>query len=185
MKNAEFNEFKTISKRYAKALLELCEADSVNKEFILHDLENVKEALNSSSELVNLMKTPGISKADKQNVISKIFGGKIHKISLNFLLYLIEKDRFNIVESILAEFQAELDKENNFVQIEIVSAINLDDNMKENIKNRLSGKLQKQVTVDWSVNPEIIAGLVFIVGDSIIDTSLKSKLQMIGRNIIK
>ena len=46
-------------------------------------------------------------------------------------------------------------------------------------------KLQKQVNVDWSVNPDIIAGLVFVVGDSIIDTSLKSKLQMIGRNIIK
>ena len=63
--------------------------------------------------------------------------------------------------------------------------INLDDNTKQNIKNRLSGKLQKQVNVDWSINPDIIAGLVFIVGDSIIDTSMKSKLQMIGRNIIK
>ena len=61
----------------------------------------------------------------------------------------------------------------------------MDNSTKQTIKDRLSGKLQKQVNVDWSVNPDIIAGLVFVVGDSIIDTSLKSKLQMIGRNIIK
>ena len=57
--------------------------------------------------------------------------------------------------------------------------------MKQTIKDRLSGKLQKELKVDWSVDKDIIAGLVFIVGDSIVDTSLKSKLQMIGRNIIK
>ena len=100
-------------------------------------------------------------------------------------MYLLEKDRFNIIKSIQSEFQASIDKEYNLVHIEIVSAINLDDNMKQTIKDRLSGKLQKDLTIDWSVNPDIIAGLVFIVGDSIVDTSIKSKLQMIGRNIIK
>lgn len=185
MKNADKTEFKTVAKRYAKALNELCESNSTAKEDILKDLENIVEVLKSSTELVNLMKTPGVSKSDKQKVIEKIFNGKINKISMNFLLYLIEKERFNIIENILVEFKAELDKENNFVQIEIVSAVNLDDGMRETIKNKLSGKLNKQVNVDWSVNPDIIAGLVFIVGDSIIDTSIKSKLQMIGRNIIK
>ena len=98
---------------------------------------------------------------------------------------MIQEDNVRIIENIMFEFQAELDKEHNIVQIEIVSAINIDDNAKQTIKDRLSDKLQKQVNVDWSVNPDIIAGLVFIVGDNIIDTSIKSKLQMIGRNIIK
>ena len=141
--------------------------------------------LDSSSELVNLIKTPEVTKSEKQNVVNKIFDGKINKITLNFLMYLIEKNRFNIIKSILSEFQTSIDKEYNLVHIEIVSAINLDDNMKQTIKDRLSGKLQKDLTIDWSVNPDIIAGLVFIVGDSIINTSIKSKLQMIGRNIIK
>lgn len=185
MKNAELVEFQAIAKRYAQALRELCDSHSVEKQEILNDLKNIIEVLESSHELVNLMKTPEVSKSEKQNVINKIFDEKINKITLNFLVYLIEKDRFNILKSILSEFQSSIDKENNLVHIEIVSAINLDDNMKQTIKDRLSGKLQKDLTIDWSVNPDIIAGLVFIVGDSIIDTSIKSKLQMIGRNIIK
>ena len=137
------------------------------------------------SELDNLIKTTEVTRSEKQDVVNKMFDGKINKITLNFLMYLIEKNRFNIIKSILSEFQTSIDKEYNLVHIEIVSAINLDDNMKQTIKDRLSGKLQKDLTIDWSVNPDIIAGLVFIVGDSIINTSIKSKLQMIGRNIIK
>ncbi len=185
MKNAELVEFQTVAKRYAQALSELCESHFVERKEILKDLNNIIEAIDSSSDLVNLIKTPEISKAEKQNVVTKIFDGKINKVTLNFLMYLLEKDRFNIIKSIQSEFQASIDKEYNLVHIEIVSAINLDDNMKQTIKDRLSGKLQKDLTIDWSVNPDIIAGLVFIVGDSIVDTSIKSKLQMIGRNIIK
>ena len=185
MKNAEQTEFKTVAQRYAQALIELCETHSVSKNDILNDLKNIVDTVESSQDLVNLIKAPNISKSDKQNVVQKIFDGKINNITRNFILFLIEKDRFGIIENIMYEFKSELDKENNLVQIEIVSAVGLDDNTKQTIKDRLSGKLQKQVNVDWSVNPDIIAGLVFVVGDSIIDTSLKSKLQMIGRNIIK
>lgn len=185
MKNAEQTEFKTVADRYAKALRELCESNNVSKEDILRDLENIVEAIKSSQDLMNLIKAPNVSKSEKQNVIQRIFDGRINNITKNFILYLIEKDRFGIIENIMFEFKSGLDREHNLVQIEIVSAINLDDNTKQTIKDRLSGKLQKQVNVDWSVNPDIIAGLVFIVGDSIIDTSMKSKLQMIGRNIIK
>ncbi|MGN1152591.1 MAG: ATP synthase F1 subunit delta [Candidatus Gastranaerophilaceae bacterium] len=185
MKNAEQTEFKIVAYRYAKALKELCESNNVSKEDISRDLESIVSTIRSSQDLTNLIKAPNVSKSDKQNVIQKIFEGKINDITKNFILYLVEKDRFRIIENIMFEFQAELDKEHNIVQIEIVSAINIDDNAKQTIKDRLSDKLQKQVNVDWSVNPDIIAGLVFIVGDNIIDTSIKSKLQMIGRNIIK
>lgn len=185
MKNAEQTEFQTVAKRYAQALSELCESNQVERTGVLKDLENIVEALDSSTDLVNLMKTPEVSKSEKQNVVSKIFDGKINKITQNFLMYLIEKDRFNILKSILSEFQSSIDREFNLVHIEIVSAVELDDNMKQTIKERLSGKLQKDLKIDWSVDSEIIAGLVFIVGDSIVDTSIKSKLQMIGRNIIK
>ncbi len=185
MKNTQQTEFKTVSKRYAQALLELCDSNSTSKTDIMNDLKDVVESMVGSDDLMNLMNTPNVSKLEKLTIVDKIFNGKVDKITMNFMRYLIEKDRFNILDSIKYEFQAELDKENNFVQIEVVSAIELDEGAKETMKERLSQKLNKQVSVDWSVNSDIIAGLVFIVGDSIIDTSMKSKLQMIGRNIIK
>ena len=185
MKRAEQTEFKSVAKRYAQALIELCESNSVSKQEILKDIKCVAESLENSPDLINLMNTPNVVKSEKQNVVDKIFTGKVNKITMNFLGYLIEKDRFNILSSIKSELQAQLDIENNFVQIEVVSAIELDDGAKSSMKERLCQKLNKQVSVDWSVDSDIIGGLVFIIGDSIIDTSLKSKLQMIGRNIIK
>lgn len=184
MKKVEQSEFKSVAKRYAQALLELCDSNSISKETILKELNDINESIKGSDELSRFMQAPSISKDDKKNIINKIFKN-INKVTKNFLLYLIEKDRFNILETILYEFQAELNKSNNFVQIEIVSAVDISSAKRNSIKERLSKKLNKQVDVEWSVDTDIIGGLIFIIDDSIIDTSIKSKLQSISRNIIK
>ena len=185
MKNADQIEFQTVAKRYAQALIELCEKDSVNKEEILANLNMIVETIKESNDLSVVMSAPNISKNAKLNVVGKVFDNKIHRVCKNFILYLVEHDRFNIIENIAFQFKSELDRENNFLQIKIVSAIDLDEETRHAIKDRLSNKLNKQINVDWSVDSDIIAGLVFVIGDSIINTSMKSKLQMIARNITK
>ena len=74
------------------------------------DLKNIVDTVESSQDLVNLIKAPNISKSDKQNVVQKIFDGKINNITRNFVLFLIEKDRFGIIENITYEFKSELDE---------------------------------------------------------------------------
>lgn len=184
MKKVEQNEFKTVASRYAQALLELCDSNSLSKEEVLKELNDINDSIKGSQELSNLLLAPSVSKADKKRVVENIFKN-INKITKNFLFYLIEKGRFNIFESIIVEFQAVLNKAKNFVEVEIVSAIDITEDKKNSIKERLSRKLNKQVDVDWSVDSDIIGGLVFIINDSIIDTSIKNKLQNISRNIIK
>lgn len=184
MNKAEENENKLVSERYAQALLELV-SDNLSKEDILKELLDITESVKGSDDLNKVMTSPVISDNEKKNVISKLFENTTNKVILNFLKLLVDKNRFSMLESITKEYKNEINRLNNLLSINITSAIDLTEDEKSTIKNKLSNILNKNIELEWATNPDIIAGLVFEVGDNIIDNSLRHKLQDLSRNIMK
>ena len=78
-----------------------------------------------------------------------------------------------------------MDKINNISKVEIISAIELDDNYKEQIKNKLSQILNKEIIINYNVKDEIIAGLVYKMGDDVFDTSVSGKINKFKNAITK
>ena len=174
------------SKKWAKALIELTQEDeSISKENVLSDLRNIAETLNISEELSNVVNNPSISIDEKQVILSKIFYEKVTPIVFNFLFVLNLKKRLNLISDIADEFEKELEELENIVRIEITSAIELSDERKTNIRNRVAEKLQKNVKAEWEVNSDIIAGLIFNINDIVVDNSVKHKLDKLSENIIR
>lgn len=184
MNKAEENENKLVSERYAQALLELV-SDNLSKEDILKELLDITESVKGSGDLNKVMTSPVISDDEKKNVISKLFENTTNKVILNFLKLLIDKNRFSMLESITKEYKNEINRLNNLLSINVTSAIDLTEDEKSAIKDKLSNILNKNIELEWATNPDIIAGLVFEVGDNIIDNSLRHKLQDLSRNIMK
>lgn len=184
MNKAEENENKLVSERYAQALLELV-SDNLSKEDILKELLDITESVKSSGDLNKVMTSPVISNDEKKNVISKLFENTTNKVILNFLKLLVDKNRFSMLESITKAYKNEINRLNNLLSINVTSAIDLTEDEKSAIKDKLSNILNKNIELEWATNPDIIAGLVFEVGDNIIDNSLRHKLQDLSRNIMK
>lgn len=184
MNKAEENENKLVSERYAQALLELV-SDNLSKEDILKELLDITESVKGSGDLNKVMTSPVISDNEKKNVISKLFENTTNKVILNFLKLLVDKNRFSMLESITKEYKNEINRLNNLLSINVTSAIDLTEDEKSAIKDKLSNILNKNIELEWATNPDIIAGLVFEVGDNIIDNSLRHKLQDLSRNIMK
>lgn len=184
MNKAEENENKLVSERYAQALLELV-SDNLSKEDILKELLDITESVKYSGDLNKVMTSPVISNDEKKNVISKLFENTTNKVILNFLKLLVDKNRFSMLESITKEYKNEINRLNNLLSINVTSAIDLTEDEKSAIKDKLSNILNKNIELEWATNPDIIAGLVFEVGDNIIDNSLRHKLQDLSRNIMK
>ena len=184
MNKAEENENKLVSERYAQALLELV-SDNLSKEDILKELLDITESVIGSGDLNKVMTSPVISNDEKKNVISKLFENTTNKVILNFLKLLVDKNRFSMLESITKEYKNEINRLNNLLSINVTSAIDLTEDEKSAIKDKLSNILNKNIELEWATNPDIIAGLVFEVGDNIIDNSLRHKLQDLSRNIMK
>lgn len=184
MNKAEENENKLVSERYAQALLELV-SDNLSKEDILKELLDITESVKGSGDLNKVMTSPVISNDEKKNVISKLYENTTNKVILNFLKLLVDKNRFSMLESITKEYKNEINRLNNLLSINVTSAIDLTEDEKSAIKDKLSNILNKNIKLEWATNPDIIAGLVFEVGDNIIDNSLRHKLQDLSRNIMK
>ena len=174
------------SKKWAKALIELViEDESISKENVLEDLRSISETFKSSQELYDVINNPSISTEEKQIVICKLFQNKILPIVYNFLFALNLKKRINLINEITDEFEKELEELKNIVRVDITSAIDLSDDKKNDIKSRVAEKLQKEIKVSWGVDTDIIAGLIFNINDTVVDNSIKHKLDKLSESIVR
>ena len=184
--NVKDKNTELVSKRWAKALMDLAQEDnSITKENILAELREISSVIDSSEELSEVISNPSISTEEKQIVLCKLFENSITPIVYNFIYVLNLRKRVNIIKEIALEFEKELEKINNIVHVSVTSAIELNDDKKGQIKDKISSKLSKDVVVDWDTDDNIIAGLVFNIDETVIDNSIRHKLEDLSKNIIK
>ena len=175
----------SIAKRYAKSLVELMLDGENNQEEIKSDLKNVKEILNSSPELNSALTNPVVSAYDKEQIINSVFERDTKETTRNFLKLLVEKNRFNLIFQIVEAFNKMLDKINNLTQVSVTGAIELDENVKNEIENKIKEKLNKEINITYNTDNSIIAGLIYKIEDDVLDTSLKHKLEELKKELIK
>lgn len=175
-----------VAKRWALALMELAlEDENISKEDILDDLREIASTIDSSEELSNVINNPSISTEEKQIVLCKLFQNNIMPIVYNFIYVLNLRKRMNAISAIADEFEKELERVKNITRINVTSAIELNNERKEEIKSKIAEKLSKEVVVNWGVDNEIIAGLIFNIDELIIDNSVRHKLEDLSKEIIK
>ena len=175
-----------VAKRWALALMELAQEDSnISKEDILDDLREIASTIESSEELSNVINNPSISTEEKQVVLCKLFQNSIMPIVYNFIFALNLRKRVGIIAEIAVEFEKELERIKNITHVNVTSAIELNDDRKEDIKTKIAQKLNKDVIVDWGIDDDIIAGLIFKIDELVIDNSVKHKLEDLSKEIIK
>lgn len=173
-----------IAKNYADALVKLCKDQAMDCREILNSLLFIKDTCKQSTDLKTILDNPSVSDDVKCSIIDEVFKNSIDNHTIEFLKILIEKKRFNEFEGIIAAFSDETDKINNIQRIEVTSAIDLNDDLKQRIKEKLENRLNKTVITEWIVNEDIIGGLVVQINDDVIDSSLKNKLENLSKNII-
>ena len=174
-----------ISRRWAKALIELVlEEKTLSREDVLKDLRETAAVIDSSKELTNVINNPSISIEEKQIVLCKLFQDRLMPIVYNFIFTLNLRKRLDLLSEIAEQFSRELEIANNISHVKITSAIELSAKQREEIKNKISAKLGKNVITDWNTDSEIIGGLIFNIDETIIDNSIKHKLDDIREKIV-
>lgn len=172
-----------IAERYAEALVEIAKDGKLTFEKISTDLNLIKEILAQSKDLNEFLINPVTAAEDKKEIVDKVFTNEIDGLIINFLKVLIDKDRFSAFEDILEAYNVSLDRRNNISRVQVTSAVDMSEEAKAKLKQKLETKLRKNVVLDLETNANIIAGLVIKIGDNIIDMSLKHKLEDLSKNL--
>ncbi|HEB70780.1 MAG TPA: F0F1 ATP synthase subunit delta [Desulfobulbus sp.] len=171
-----------LARRYAKALFSLGKEEGKN--------ETYSEALGAIAELYkdesveNALINPLYPLEAREKVMAKIAElAKADTIMTRFLNLLLEKKRADILPDIAQEMQVMVDQEQNISHGSVVSAIELDDALKEKIQQTLEKITGNKVTLEASVDPSIIGGIVAKVGDLVLDGSIKTQLNGLKESI--
>ncbi len=171
-----------LARRYAKALFSLGKEGGKN--------ESYSEVLNAIAELYkdesveNALVNPLYPVEARQKVMAKI--GELAKadaIMMRFLDLLVEKKRADILPDIAAEMRVMVDQEQNISHGSVVSAIELDDTLKQKIQQTLEKITGNKVILETSVDPSIIGGVIAKVGDLVLDGSIKTQLNGLKESI--
>ena len=161
------------SKIYANALIGL----DIDKNIIINDLHQIIDILEKSDDLRAVLSNSSVNFGKKKDIIAEIFGENIDEKLVNFLYILTEKKKINLLGQILASFEQISAEASGVSVVQIVSAVELKQDFKQRIIQKLESKLNKQIEPIWEIEPEIIGGLIFKINDMVIDSSLKNKIE--------
>ena len=182
-KNKGFSD--TSANRYSLALYELS-----NESNLLTQIEENSIAfldlIFKSKDFNNLIKDPTLNRevlTKIVNTISKNF--KLENLFKNYISFLIAKRRFFYVEQILKSFIEICSEKRGELKAEIKSAKELTNDEINRITEELSDNFKSKIKLNYNHDQSLIGGLVVQVGSTMIDTSIKKKLQQIETRMIE
>jgi len=173
------------SKSYALALYELSK-ESSELDKVVEEIKSINQLLNVSHEFKEVILNPTVSKEDKERIISIIAkNNNFSKTSMKFLGFVSIKNRLFFLDKIVESFLNLVSKNKGELKAKLISSKKLLEEEKIKIKTELSKNFKSTLNIDYEYDPSLIAGLIIQVGSVMVDTSTKTKLKKLEKNMIE
>jgi F-type H+-transporting ATPase subunit delta len=170
-----------LARVYARALFAVAREQG-KLDVLREQLTQFAEALEENRQLAIFFFSPYFSTAEKQQGLDRLLDGADEAL-LNFLSLLIENHRMPVIFRIRDQYQRLWDEENRVLPVEITSAIELDQATTENLGRTIGERAGRRVTLAARVDPDIIGGIIVRVGNSILDASIRNRLEQLRRHV--
>ena len=175
----------TSTERYSLALYELASENNVISQ-VEDQSSSILNLISSSKDFSNLIKDPTNSQEDLQKVINIISeNNKFESLLKNFLIFLVIKRRFFYVEQILKSFIETCSKKRGELKAELKAAKELSEDEISKITSELTENFSSKIKLNYKHDESLIGGLVVQVGSTMVDTSIKNKLQQIENRMVE
>lgn len=174
---------KLVSKTYGEALFDLAVEEHA-LDALAEEAKVVLEAFRENPELSKLLNHPKIVKEEKISVVENIFKGRASDHMVGFLTLIVEKDRHNELEAIIRYFLDKVREEKNIGVAYVTSAFPLEDAQREQIRQKLLHTTKyKEFEIIYNVDNGLIGGLVIRVGDRVVDSSIRSRIDHLSKEL--
>ena len=172
-----------IASVYARSLFEVAQEQG-KLDDVRGQLGEFTDALASNQEMQTFFFSPYFSTQEKEDGLDKVVTGA-EPILQNFLKLLIEKHRMPAVFRVRRTFDELWQLENKLLAVEVTSAIELDKKTVKQIGDRIGEETGQKIELSERVDPDILGGLVVRVGNSIIDASIRARLDSLRKQVAK
>lgn len=172
-----------VSTRYAKALIDT----SVEKnsfEQVSNDVQLIFDSLKGSRELRSVLLSPIIKEEKKVAILDEIFKSKISNEIMNFLKFIVEKNREDLLVDILRRYIDLKNEKLGIVEVDVISGYEMTDDQKMKLGAKLEERTGKKVVLNYSLDEDLIGGFKLKLKDTVIDASVKYQLEKLKKSFI-
>jgi len=172
-----------IAEVYSRSLFEVAqEADALDR---IHDeLGEFADAVADNRELQVFFFSPYFSSQEKKDGIAKLVTDADENF-VRFLELLAERHRVPAVFRIRRAFDEMWAEENKLLPVTVTSAVELDDQLVEDIGKRITEQTDREVDLSSKVDPDVLGGIVLQVGNMVLDASLRHRLEALRKQVVK
>jgi F-type H+-transporting ATPase subunit delta len=166
----------TVSERYALALFNVAKRQG-NLDGTKNDAEQFLVVNRKDSKLAVFLEGPQFTTESKLALVNKLFAGKIEPIISQLLVLLIKKGRIGYARPIFSRFIELAEMDQGIRHAEVATAADLTADQKSKIQQALEAHTNSKLRLNYRIEPALIAGVRFTMGDLLIDDSVKGKLE--------
>ena len=171
-----------VATRYAEALLDRGKAEGA-LESVADSFAGVLDAVKGNVDLRIFLDSPQVRTEEKKELLTKVFGGKIEPVLLNFFLLLIDKNRIENTRDIGEVFAELVEAEKGFLRARVVTAIDLPSDLAALLESSLSAHTGKKIILEKKIDPAVIGGVCVTLGDKILDGTVRTNLDLLRKTM--
>ena len=173
------------SNSYATALYELSKENS-ELDKVEDDMKSLNKLLKESSDFKEMILNPTVMKEDKKKIIFAIADkNNFSQILKNFLGFITIKNRLFFLDKIIKSFINIVSRSKGELKAKVISPKKLSTEEQKKIQKELSKNFKSQLNIDYEYDPSLIAGLIIQIGSTMVDTSIKTKLKKLEKNMLE
>jgi F-type H+-transporting ATPase subunit delta len=168
---------------YARSLFEVAtERDKLDD--VRGQIGQFADALQDNHDLQVYFFSPYFSTEEKKDGLGNLLDGADEAVS-NFLELLVEKHRMPAIFRIRRELDSLWEDANQLLPVTITSAVELDSSTVEGIGRAIGEQTGRKVELTANVDPDVLGGIVLRVGNSILDATIRNRLEQLRRQVAK
>ena len=172
-----------IAEVYSRALFEVArEQDKLDK--VHEQVGEFADAVSEQRDLQVFFFSPYFSIEEKKEGLDKAVQGA-DEIVLNTLHLLLEKHRMPALFRIRDQLDKLWEEENRLLAVDLTSAIELDDRTVKRVRDAIAEQTDRRIQLKTHVDPDILGGIVLRVGNSILDASIRNRLEQLRRQVAR
>ena len=170
-----------IAQVYARSLFEVAKQHG-RLDDVREQIDQFADALNESRELSVFFFSPYFSTGEKKDALDRAIDGA-DDIVRNFLALLVENHRMPVIFRVRRELDRMWEEENKLLPVQITSAIALDETVSARIGEEIGRQTGRRVHLTSTVDPDVLGGIVLRVGNSILDASIRTRLERLRKQV--
>ncbi len=171
-------ELSTLARPYARAAFEYAREHNSLAQWL--EQLGTAAAVTRAEGMESVLDNPSITDERQAQIVNEVCGDAIGAEVKNFITILSSNKRLSLLPEIHAQFDLLKSSQEKSVDVEVVSAFDLDDATAERLAAALGKKLEREVKVSTSTDNNLLGGVLIRAGDLVIDGSLRGRLNKLA-----